>query len=134
MKKLATKTLLVIAITLIASSSFAQGALDKQDFDIKIFERKRVGNAEKSKGTISFKEGKVSSSFSVENEFPDAEYKTTSKAGLMGDIVTFTGKSKGKKDILEWDGIVNGDEIEGSLTRTRKGTIRGIYDFKGTLK
>ena len=53
---------------------------------------------------------------------------------MVTKIITFKGESEGKKDIIEWEGTVNGDEIEGTATRKRKGTIRTIYEFKGTLK
>lgn len=133
--KFPNHTIIAIFIYLLtANSAFAQGVLDNQEYEVKIFERKRIGDPEKSKGIIVFKEESVSTSITNDNGFSPAKYSTTSKDGFATKIITFKGESKGKKDTLEWEGVVNGDEIEGTITRKRKGTIRTIYEFKGTLK
>lgn len=131
-------TILLLLLSICATTiSFAQkekAVLDNQSFTIDLVEKNRMGKDEKTKDIISFDDGKISTKFSKDNGFPAAEYTTTSKQGLMGDIVTFKAESKGKKDTFVWEGVVNGDEIEGTATRERKGTIRTMYEFTGVLK
>ena len=134
MKTLKYTTLIICSFLLIANCSFAQGVLDDQEFEVKIFEKKRIGDPEKSKGVLLFKEGKVGGNITHDNGFSPAKYTTTSKDGFITEIISFKGTTKGKKDILEFEGVVTGNEIEGTATRKRKGTIRTIYEFKGTLK
>ena len=133
--KLFLTTIICLTIT---SACFAQkqkAVLDNQSFAIDIVEKNRITKKEKKmKDVINFKAGKISTKFSVDSDFPDAEYTTTSKSSMMGDLITFKAESKGKKDKFVWEGIVDGDEIEGTATRERKGTIRTMYEFKGTLK
>ena len=125
---------ILLMSTYLTTSCMAQGALDDKSFAIDLVEKNRMGKEEKMKDVIRFKAGKISTTFSIDNEFPDASYTTTSKDGLIGSIITFKAKSKGKKDTFVWEGIVNGDDIEGTATRERKGTIRTMYEFKGSIK
>ncbi len=125
----------LLLLTLFTTASLAQkGSLDGQTFEIKIVEKKRIGDPKKLKGTILFDKGKVGGSISHENGFSPTEYTTTNKEGLASTFINFTGKAKGKKDILNWEGVVNGDEIEGTAIRKRKGEIRTIFEFTGSLK
>ena len=134
MKNLKYTTLFVLSLFFTTTQLLAQGALDKQVFNISIVEKNRMGDPKKLKGDISFNDGKIDASIIRENDFSKADYTTTEKSGMVTKIITFKGESEGKKDIIEWEGTVNGDEIEGTATRKRKGTIRTIYEFKGTLK
>lgn len=124
----------LILITAISTISFAQNALDGKTFEIKITEKKRIGDPKKTKGVIIFDKGKIGGTISHDNGYSPAEYTTDSKDGLVSTFVNFTAKVKGKKDVLSWEGVINGDEIEGTAIRKRKGEIRTIFEFKGTLK
>ncbi|PCJ00162.1 MAG: hypothetical protein COB15_03240 [Flavobacteriales bacterium] len=124
----------LVLIAFIATTSFAQNTLDGKTFEIKIVEKKRMGDPKKMKGVILFEKGKVGGSISDDNGYSPAKYSTDSKDGLVSTFVNFTAEAKGKKDILSWEGIINGDEIEGTAIRKRKGEIRTIFEFKGTLK
>jgi hypothetical protein len=130
------RTILLLIISFyFAVNCFAQkNILDGKSFAIDIVEKNRMGKNEKTKGTITFKDGKVSTNFSLDDGFPEAAYTTTSKDGLMGTTITFIGESKGKKDKLVWEGYVTEDEIEGTTTREKKGEIRTMFEFKGVLK
>ena len=132
------KTILTLLVTiLITSNSYAQkekSILDGQSFKIDIVEKNKIGKDDKMTDVIYFRAGKVYTKFSRNNGYPDAEYATTSKDGMMTLIINFKGECKGKKYIMNWEGIINGDDIEGSAIVMKKGTIRTIYKFKGTLK
>jgi len=108
--------------------------LDGKQFAVDIIEKGRIGKDDKMKDIIIFKDGKVSSTFSKNNKFNDAEYTIETKDGMMGVTIVFKGTGKNKKDKLLWEGYVNDDEIEGEAITRRKGTIRSIYQFKGKLK
>ena len=137
MKNLKLAAFILLSLTL-TSTLFAQdkkGELDGQSFTIDVVEKNRITKREdKMKDVISFKAGKITTKFSVDNGFPDAAYTTTSKDALMGTLISFKAESKEKKDTFIWEGVVNGDEIEGMVTRERKGEIRTMYEFTGTLK
>jgi len=124
----------VVLLFMITSSVYAQEKLDGQHFEVKILEKNRVGQPDKMKDVIIFKNGTITAKFSKTNGFSDATYTTTSKDGMITEIITFKGSCKSKKDDLVWEGVVNGDEIEGTATRSKGATIKTIYEFKGSLK
>ena len=132
------RTILILLISIgFTTNSFAQkekAILDGQSFKIDIVEKGRIGKDDKMTDIITFKDGKVSTKFSKDNAFTDAEYTTTSKDGMVSVVITFKGQAKGKKDIMNWEGIINGDDIEGTAIVKRKGAIRTIYEFTGTLQ
>ncbi len=130
-------TLIVLMSILFTSNCIAQdekSTIDGKSFTLKVVEKGRIGKDDKMSDVITFKDGKVSTKFSKDNGFPDATYTTESKDGFVSTIISFKGKCKGKKDNLSWEGVINGDEIEGTAIVKRKGAIRTIYEFKGVLK
>ena len=132
------RTTLILLSILISSLNI--NAQDKKDplegkrFAVDIIEKGRIGKDDKMKDIIAFKDGKVSAQFSRNNKFSDAEYTIETKDGMMGVTIVFKGTGKNKKDKLVWEGYVSDEEIEGEAVTRRKGTIRSIYQFKGTLK
>jgi hypothetical protein len=130
-------TLILLVSILLSLNTTAQDKkdpLDGKQFAVDITEKGRIGKDDKMKGVIAFKDGKVSSEFSRNNKFNDAEYTIETKDGMMGVTIVFKGTCKNKKDKLIWEGYVNDDEIEGEAVTRRKGTIRNIYIFEGKLK
>ena len=129
--------LTILATIIITPNCVAQkekAILDGQSFTIDIVEKNKIGKDDKMSDVISFKAGKVYTKFSRNNGYPDAEYTTTSKDGMITLIISFKGQTKGKKHLMNWEGIVNGEEIEGTAIVKKKGAIRTIYEFKGTQK
>ena len=124
----------LLFIAILTTTSFAQNALDGKTFDVEIIEKKRIGDPKKMKGIIIFEKGKMGGTISHENGYSPAEYSTESKDGLVATFINFTAKAIGKKDALNWEGVINGNEIEGTAIRKRKGEIRTIFEFKGALK
>lgn len=131
------KTFLTLLVVIISTNCMAQkekGILDGQSFKIAIIEKNKIGKDDKMTDVISFKEGKVYTKFSRNNGYPDAEYTTTSKDGMITLIISFKGQTKGKKYLMNWEGVVNGEDIEGTAIVKKKGAIRTIYEFKSSQK
>ncbi|PCJ22453.1 MAG: hypothetical protein COA97_13405 [Flavobacteriales bacterium] len=131
------RSILFLLILLITTNCIAQedkSTLDGKQYAIDIIEKGRIGKDDKMKDVIVFKGGKIYTKFSRDNGFPDAEYTTETKDGLIAITIYFKGSCKGKKDKLFWEGSISDNEIEGNAIRRRKGDIRTIYEFKGTLK
>ncbi len=131
------KKILIVTIAIIFTTTcFSQkGKLDGQTFKIRVIEKNLVGKEHILKDEISFKDEKISTKFSTDNGFPDAKYTTESKDAMVTTLHNFKAESTNKKgDKLSWEGSVNADEIQGEASRERKGKIKTIYSFKGTLK
>jgi hypothetical protein len=86
---------------------------------------------------IAFKGEKLSSKFmAAEHKFPAASYTASADSSEAGKEISFTAEctTTDKKNVLKWEGIVTGEEIEGTVLWESKGKKKKEYTFTGTLK
>lgn len=85
---------------------------------------------------LSFKGDKLNSkTMTSVNHFPPALYTVTVDSSSTPPDVTFIseGKNPDGEDV-KWEGIVTGDEIEGTAVISKKGKVKKEYAYTGTLK
>jgi hypothetical protein len=135
------KKLIVIAFVIATGSVFAQ-AKKKSPIDGKIFAITLTAQEEKKKpepqkDEVSFMLGKCKSLFMGQAGVAaqaDYEYEVDSTSGKA--IVKFTLESKNEEtqERFSWEGSIDDDKIEGTLTTRKKGKIVKTYNFTGTQK
>jgi len=121
--------LTIAAWGLAAAAPSAGGALDGKTFVAESGEQGK--KAEGPKDEIAFRDGKMRSSACDAYGFGDGAYTTMSHPGM----IMFRARTESPKEgVIEWNGTVAGDVLEGTYVWTKTGQKPIAYWMKGTLK
>jgi len=114
---------------LVPAVGAAEGPLDGKTFVAESGEQGK--KAEGPKDEISFRDGKLRSSACDAYGFGDGSYTTMNHPGM----VMFRAKTESPKEgVIEWNGTVRGDDLEGTYVWTKTGQKSITYWMKGTVK
>jgi hypothetical protein len=114
---------------LVPAVGAAEGPLDGKTFVAESGEQGK--KAEGPKDEITFRDGKMRSSACDAYGFGDGSYTTMNHPGM----VMFRARTESPKEgVIEWNGTVRGDDIEGTYVWTKTGQKPITYWMKGTLK
>ncbi|KAB2834774.1 MAG: hypothetical protein F9K51_01305 [Candidatus Dadabacteria bacterium] len=102
--------------------------LDGRSFSVELTE---TGKNETTEDELIFKEETFFSSGCEQYGFTPARYESRTKDGVILFKSTLTSGKEGK---AEWEGAVTGDEISGTMFRTKEGQDPVIYTYKGAIK
>ena len=95
---------------------------------------KKVGK--KDNDEISFKSEKLNSKFITTSvHFPAAPYIVTVDSTSTPPDITFTSEGKNTEgEDIKWEGVITGDDIEGTAVVSKKGKVKREFSYTGTLK
>jgi len=110
------------------NTALAGETLDGRSFSVELTE---TNKNEATKDELIFKEGTFFSSGCEQYGFTPAKYESRTKDGVILFKSTLTSGKEGK---TEWEGAVTGDEISGTMFRTKEGQDPVIYTYKGAIK
>ncbi len=110
------------------NTALAGETLDGRSFSVELTE---TGKNETTEDELIFKEGTFFSSGCEQYGFTPAKYESRTKDGVILFKSTLTSGKEGK---TEWEGAVTGDEISGTMFRTKEGQDPVIYTYKGAIK
>jgi len=110
------------------NTALAGETLDGRSFSVELTE---TGKNETTEDELIFKEETFFSSGCEQYGFTPARYESRTKDGVILFKSTLTSGKEGK---TEWEGAVTGDEISGTMFRTKEGQDPVIYTYKGTIK
>jgi hypothetical protein len=110
------------------NTASADDSLDGRSFSVELSE---ANKNEAAKDELVFKDGTFISTECVQYGFTPAPYESKSKADAVLFKSTLTSGKEGK---TEWEGSVKGDEISGTMFRSKEGQDPIIYTYKGTIK
>jgi len=121
--------LAIAAWGLTPAARAAGGPLDGKTFVAESGEQGK--KAEGPKDEISFRDGRMRSSACDAYGFGDGTYTTMNHPGM----VMFRAKTESPKEgVIEWNGTVRDDVLEGTYVWTKQGQKPITYWMKGTLK
>jgi len=122
-------TLAIAVWGLVPAVGAAEGPLDGKTFVAESGEQGK--KAEGPKDEISFRDGNLRSSACDAYGFGDGSYTTMNHPGM----VMFRAKTESPKEgVIEWNGTVRGDDLEGTYVWTKTGQKSITYWMKGTVK
>jgi len=114
---------------LVPAVGAAEGPLDGKTFVAESGEQGK--KAEGPKDEITFRDGRMRSSACDAYGFGDGSYTTMNHPGM----VMFRAKTESPKEgVIEWNGTVRGDDLEGTYVWTKTGQKPITYWMKGTVK
>ena len=117
------------AWTIAASAFAAAGALDGKTFVVQTGEEGK--KAESAPDEIAFRDGKMHSSACDPYGFGDGDYTTMNHGGA----IMFRARTDSTKEgVINWNGTVRGDELQGQYVWTKTGQKPIVYWMKGNLK
>ena len=128
MKRLWTGMAVAIFLLSGVSAALAGGTLDGKTFTGQMGE---VGKPSGQPDDFVFHNGKFTSSLCAQFGYKGAPYLSKAE----GDKVKFQLQCKSDKNggTMTWDGVVKGDQIEGTSVTSENGQASMSW-FKGTLK
>ncbi len=121
--------LAITAWGLAPAARAAEGPLDGKTFVAESGEKGK--KAEGPKDEITFRDGKLRSSACDAYGFGDGTYTAMNHPGM----VMFSAKTESPKEgVIEWNGTVRGEALEGTYVWSKSGQKPITYWLKGTLK
>ena len=120
--------LLFVMIGFGGAEAFAAGVLDGKSFGGSMGDKGSA--AAKVADDFVFKEGKFTSTLCSRFGYHEADYTALGQ----NEAVNFKAHcTSGSGGVMDWTGVVKGDQIEGTVVSQESGTTSESW-FKGTLK